>query len=545
MAGQRSQFHTHERHGRKRYHRDCRTGLRPPGFIGIVQRRAHSNPGNRQSGNVPHGRRSYTANFRSIPDDCLLSGGICRLIPLVIRIVRASAIALPIVLAACASNRPPPAPEFVIPWGAVDYEAEQPAVIMPKGRQSALPVSRSIARDLKRNARGVYEYPGITISGGGSHGAWGAGFLKGWAETGKRPEFRIVTAMSAGALMATSAFLGPEYDYLMTTVFVESSQDDLYSVGPLSITAGLFGSGHFASVKKGEELLSSLYTDHVINAVGAAYQGGRRLYLLTANFDDDRPTLWDMGAIASSSEPDRYSRFRKVLQAAIAVPAAFPPVYFPVEVKGQTYGQMHLDAGTNFVFLLDFMVGEDAEFLARAQKLSEVEGVLYVIMNTQRKNPISKNHPAARHLVWSGALTRELDDLPPMAHWTGFGSTGGSVTHVSRLRRSRRSWTYRSMCSSFRNRQWVSSLRMGVRQRGTTNFQKDLRAFPNRNLIAIRSNRQANSDSETWIVESERTDAVQTGSPNVTPPVGFAAGHWLCSARGFCNTFGRCHSCPQ
>ena len=330
-----------------------------------------------------------------------------RLIPWVFRIVRRSAIALLIVLAACASNRPPPAPEFVIPWGAVDYEAELPAVIMPTGRQSALPVSRSLARDLKRNARGVYEYPGITISGGGSHGAWGAGFLKGWAERGKRPEFRIVTAMSAGALMATSAFLGPEYDYLMTKVFVESSQDDLYSVGPLSITAGLFGSGHFANVKKGEELLKSIYTDQVIDSVGAAYQGGRRLYLLTANFDDDRPTLWDMGAIASSSEPDRYSRFRKVLQAAIAVPAAFPPVYFPVEVKGQTYGQMHLDAGTNFVFLLDFMVGEDAEYLARAQRLSEVEGVLYVIMNTQRR-PNFKEPPSGAPLGLVGRAYQRI-----------------------------------------------------------------------------------------------------------------------------------------
>ena len=294
-------------------------------------------------------------------------------------------IVVAIVVSSCASNRPPPAPEFVLPWGAVDYDAEPPAVIMPASKQAALPTSRNISRELKRNREGVYEYPLITISGGGSHGAWGAGFLRGWAETGKRPEFRVVTAMSVGALLATSAFLGPDYDYLMTKVFVESSQQDLYSVGVGSILGGLFGRGHFANTKKGEALLRGVYSNEVIDAVATEYRSGRRLYILTANFDDNRPTLWDMGAIAASSEPDRYDRFRKVLQAAISVPAAFPPVYFPVEVRGKDYGQMHLDAGTNFVFLLDFMAGNDAAALAEAGLLSDVRPVVYVIMNTQTR----------------------------------------------------------------------------------------------------------------------------------------------------------------
>lgn len=288
-------------------------------------------------------------------------------------------------VAACAPSRPPPAPEIVVPWGAVEYEKSPPYVVMPTGHQSTLSVSKKLGRELRKNKDGIYEYPGITISGGGSHGAWGAGFLKGMAEAGTRPEFRIVTAMSVGALLATSAFLGPDYDDLMTQVFVDSDQDDLYQVGFGTILGGLFGRGHFANVTRGEKLLGSIYGDDVIDAVAREYIDGRRLYILTANFDDDQPTLWDMGAIAASSEPDRYDRYRKIIQAAIAVPAAFPPVYFPVEVDGQTYGQMHLDAGTSFVFLLDFMVGGDAKLLAEAELLSQVQGVLYVLMNTQRK----------------------------------------------------------------------------------------------------------------------------------------------------------------
>ena len=49
----------------------------------------------------------------------------------------------------------------------------------------------------------------LTLSGGGSSGAFGAGILAGWAKAGTRPKFDIVTGISAGALIAPFAFLGP------------------------------------------------------------------------------------------------------------------------------------------------------------------------------------------------------------------------------------------------------------------------------------------------------------------------------------------------
>ena len=48
----------------------------------------------------------------------------------------------------------------------------------------------------------------LAISGGGANGAFGAGFLEGWTETGQRPVFRLVTGVSTGALIAPFAFLG-------------------------------------------------------------------------------------------------------------------------------------------------------------------------------------------------------------------------------------------------------------------------------------------------------------------------------------------------
>src|SRR5204863_4558053 len=53
----------------------------------------------------------------------------------------------------------------------------------------------------------------LIISGGGDWGAFGAGFLKGWAKvTGPtaRPVFDVVTGVSTGALIAPFAYLGDD-----------------------------------------------------------------------------------------------------------------------------------------------------------------------------------------------------------------------------------------------------------------------------------------------------------------------------------------------
>ena len=47
----------------------------------------------------------------------------------------------------------------------------------------------------------------LAVSGGGHNGAFGAGLLTGWSATGTRPEFKVVTGISTGALIAPFAFL--------------------------------------------------------------------------------------------------------------------------------------------------------------------------------------------------------------------------------------------------------------------------------------------------------------------------------------------------
>jgi hypothetical protein len=63
----------------------------------------------------------------------------------------------------------------------------------------------------------------LSISGGGADGAFGAGLLKGWTESGTRPEMWIVTGISTGALIAPFAFIGSSYDDELESLYTTMS----------------------------------------------------------------------------------------------------------------------------------------------------------------------------------------------------------------------------------------------------------------------------------------------------------------------------------
>jgi predicted acylesterase/phospholipase RssA len=52
----------------------------------------------------------------------------------------------------------------------------------------------------------------LALSGGGPDGAFGAGVLRAWTESGTRPEFDAVSGISTGAIIAPFAYLGSDYD---------------------------------------------------------------------------------------------------------------------------------------------------------------------------------------------------------------------------------------------------------------------------------------------------------------------------------------------
>ena len=78
----------------------------------------------------------------------------------------------------------------------------------------------------------------LAVSGGGDNGAFGAGLLNGWTTTGTRPQFKGVTGVSTGALIAPFAFLGSDYDGALREVYTSINPDSIYR--KRGLTAALF-----------------------------------------------------------------------------------------------------------------------------------------------------------------------------------------------------------------------------------------------------------------------------------------------------------------
>ena len=65
--------------------------------------------------------------------------------------------------------------------------------------------------------------------------------MVGWTASGQRPSFDVVTGISAGALIAPFAFLGPDYDPQLREVFTEVAPTDILVHAATSCGPLLFG----------------------------------------------------------------------------------------------------------------------------------------------------------------------------------------------------------------------------------------------------------------------------------------------------------------
>ena len=182
----------------------------------------------------------------------------------------------------------------------------------------------------------------LALSGGGSYGAYPAGVLVGWTETGTRPEFDVVTGVSTGAIVAVCAFLGPDFDPGLRRFYTTVTNRDVYTrryelVGLLSDS--------LADSKPLATMIAAVADEALLRRVAAEHAKGRRLYVGTTHLDTKRLVVWDMGAIAARGRPDDLALFRKVLLASASIPGFFPPVGLPVEVDGKGYEELHVDGG--------------------------------------------------------------------------------------------------------------------------------------------------------------------------------------------------------
>ena len=182
----------------------------------------------------------------------------------------------------------------------------------------------------------------LSLSGGGDKGAFGAGLMVGWSASGERPEFKLVTGVSTGALIAPFAFLGPSRDPQLRHVFTGITRTNIFS--PRWVMAALYNDA-LADTTPLFTLISEFVSAEMLADIAREYSRGRLLFIGTTNIDVQRPVLWNIGAIAASQHRGALDLVRKILLASAAIPGAFPPVLVDVESGGRRYAEMHVDGG--------------------------------------------------------------------------------------------------------------------------------------------------------------------------------------------------------
>jgi predicted acylesterase/phospholipase RssA len=187
-------------------------------------------------------------------------------------------------------------------------------------------------------------YAALALSGGGADGAFGAGFLNGWSASGTRPEFKMVTGISTGGLIAPFAFLGADYDAKLKKVFTTISTENIIKMN--SIFSILFRSEAFAGSKPLQDLIAGTIDEEMLKAIAERYEQGYRLFIGTTNMDAQRLVVWNMGKIATYGTPQALDLFHKIMVASASIPVALPPVMIEVEMNGHRYDEMHTDGGT-------------------------------------------------------------------------------------------------------------------------------------------------------------------------------------------------------
>ena len=222
-------------------------------------------------------------------------------------------------------------------FASIRYWADAPAATFTMMRED-IAVDATIARPDTL----------LALSGGADDGAYAAGFLKGWSDTGDRPQFTLVSGVSTGALIAPFAFLGSDHDDKLRAFFTEISRKDIYRQRGI---VGLLTRPSAADANPLKLLIAQNIDSSLLDAIAIEHGRGRRLLVQTTNLDAARGVIWDMGAIAQSNDPRRLELFRRVLLASASVPGLFAPVMIEVSDGAKSFAEMHVDGAVTAGFL--------------------------------------------------------------------------------------------------------------------------------------------------------------------------------------------------
>ncbi len=288
--------------------------------------------------------------------------------------------ALLLLATGCASISRPSASIASLQADAVRARAEQHAV-----RDSVL--TRLVRRAQARPDRTLDV---LLLSGGGQHGAFGVGFMRGWMSRidAPMPRFDLVSGISTGALQSPFALLGtPEAIDTITA---------LYRVAADRIAPSfdwwfwLRRTGGLVSTTRYERSIATMMNQTMRAQLEREFQQDRQLLLATTDMDLGIGRVWDMRA-AIQADTATLERARLLMYTATAIPGVFPPRIVDEHV--------HSDGGiiSNVLPLLSL---DDYRELASRLRAAGLQGDVtvrvWVLMNIFTHAPVKLTKPSSR-----------------------------------------------------------------------------------------------------------------------------------------------------
>ena len=176
----------------------------------------------------------------------------------------------------------------------------------------------------------------LVLSGGGANGAFGAGFLIGWATVPASPDalptFDGVTGVSTGSFIAPFAYLGTDEARKEVDDFFRNPKPDwVTSREPISFYPENMSLMKVSGIKRDLEAIVDV---DFAKRIDAATTDGRLLLIQASNIDEQIPGVFDFADAARKSiEAGDAERLQEIILASSAIPAVFPPR----EIEGTLY----------------------------------------------------------------------------------------------------------------------------------------------------------------------------------------------------------------
>jgi hypothetical protein len=309
----------------------------------------------------------------------------------------------------CSTIRPPALPEAhaqKLPWGALNLDIDSDEKCSIKNSLGTVLTQKA---DRYSDSNETVPFDILTLTGGGSRGAFGTGFLIGWTDRGDIPNFDIVTGISTGAVMAPFIFLGGDELQKVEHFYTKMHTEDVFEDSWFNF----FGDGYIMNAKPLQKLFRKNFDKAFLDKIALEHKKGRRLYIGTTNIDTGQLIVWDMGAIASSSRSDKYERFSDIIYASTALPVYLPPQYMKVDVEGEEYYQMHVDGGIySQVFMIGLLVNWREVLNFKESANTDFDVTLYTVANRKyRQRDLYRPVEQAPFSIIEAYVLTEMDLL--------------------------------------------------------------------------------------------------------------------------------------